>query len=155
MIPVAILTVLKTAGGFIVKNWPYFAAGLLVIVLGVQTARLNHAKADQLDPKTKATWRSEYQAANIKLARAQQGLTTCASNQAVLQGAVDQQTQAAETQATAGRAALQRSQAAVDAAQKSAAKAEDTARRIAAAAAGKTACAAADAVDAELLRSLQ
>jgi hypothetical protein len=52
------------------KFWGALAVGLLLMALGVQSARLDHAKADlaaaraaQIDPETKAKWQDEYHAA--------------------------------------------------------------------------------------------
>jgi hypothetical protein len=50
---------------------------VLVLAVVVQTARLNNAKRDQLDPKTHVKWKAEYKTQSGLLASTAAGLERC------------------------------------------------------------------------------
>jgi len=97
--------------GFLLGR-PVLIAGIVGALLiggfGVQTARLHHAKADQIDPDTQRKWKDEYREQRKALQAAQTSLTTCRANESSLRQAIDSQNSGIESTvraANAGKAA--------------------------------------------------
>ncbi|CAN5127960.1 hypothetical protein BH10PSE4_BH10PSE4_04960 [soil metagenome] len=97
---------------------PLLAGGVLLAVLslfgaGIQTVRLNHAKADQIDPATGQKWKDQYKADHKILIAAQRDLTVCRGNVDQLTQAVSQQNAAVDGLKVAGDASTAAANAAV------------------------------------------
>jgi len=97
---------------------PLLAGGVLLTILsllgaGIQTVRLNHAKADQIDPATGQKWKDQYKTDHRLLVAAQRDLTTCRGNVDSLTRAVSQQNDAVDGLKVAGDASTAAANAAV------------------------------------------
>jgi hypothetical protein len=128
----AALALLGQVGGLALKNWKLLAIGLLAMVVAVQSARLDNAKREQLNPVSGVRWKVEARrdAGLLKTARAD--LKTCQGSVVTLKGSLASQNAAVE--AWKGEAARRDAAASVAAqdARKARAVAESRARDLAA-----------------------
>jgi len=84
---------------FLLKNWRVAALAALMAFAGLQTARLNHAKADQFDrsacikgqPCKPPKWKAEVAALRDSLRTAQDGLSMCRANTDTLKASIARQ----------------------------------------------------------------
>jgi hypothetical protein len=113
---------------------------------GVQTMRLDHAKADQIDPATHKPWKGEEQRDGPLLAIANADLITCRSNEGVLSGSLDAQNAAVARLKAAGDARIASASAGVAKAQGLSVAADQKAVAILNHKAAGDACASADAL---------
>lgn len=90
----------------------------LGLLLVIQTGRLDHAKRDQIDPKTKLTWQSEYKASTKLLAKNTQNLEACNASFQTLSANVASQSSAVLALQASGEALAANGTRAVDAALK-------------------------------------
>lgn len=83
---------------------------------GMQTLRLNHAKADQIDPVTHASWQSEERRDSRALQAATVNLSTCQANASTLNASLDRQNVAVQAlQAASAQSSQRATKAAHDA----------------------------------------
>lgn len=107
---------MTAALAFALKNWKWFAIGGLVLILGIQTARLENAKRDQINPVSKEKWKVEAKRDAKALAKAQTDLGECRANVGTLTAAVASQNASVDAwKAEAGARAAAASKAAQDA----------------------------------------
>ena len=80
----------------LINRWSWAALGLAAALgfAGLQTARLEHAKAALRDPATRGLWKDEARAAADALSGARADLATCRGGLSRLQGALDVQNRA-------------------------------------------------------------
>lgn len=142
----ALLALAKTGLGFLLKHWTWFAVVGLVIAVGVQSGRLNHAKADQHDPTSHRLWRDEAK----DLARQRDALQSQAAADAVsisnLKASVSQQNQAITELARAGDEQTARANLALRSAKAQTQAAKARVSEILAAKAGADQCKSADEI---------
>jgi hypothetical protein len=155
---------MTAALAFLLKNWRILALGGLIALLGLQTARLHNAKADQFDrtacvakqPCRPPKWKGEAISLRQALSVSQDGLSTCRANSDALTASM-----------TSQNAAVAAQKAASDARVAQATKAAQQARSVAESArqasntilgkhlAGVNACDRAAEVDAAFLEALK
>lgn len=128
---------------FLARNWRWLLIASLVVGLGVQTFRLDHAKTDLttaraalVNPVTHKTWQSEAIAA-------QRDLTTCRGNEGRLQKALGDQNASIDALKREADASSARATAQIRAAQADSAKARRDVAAIMAKRPGGDVCASA------------
>ena len=124
--------------------WACVAGAGMAVAIGVQTWRLDNAKADQIDPKTHAAWKTEELADHPQLVVARQDLGTCQTNEGTLTGALASQNAAVAALKAEGDRRTAAAASAVSAARTAAQAASQRLATVMAAKAGPDACASAD-----------
>lgn len=136
------------------KFWPFIGIGVLVLVVGVQTARLNHAKADQLDhrscvagqPCHPIKWEAEAKANEADIAHLTKQVEADQISFANLNHALDEQSAAVEAAHAQGLARTAETDRLVSVARQSAKTAQARAVAALAAKPGADVCRSADDV---------
>lgn len=149
--------------GFVGKHWSWFAMAGLVIALGIDHARLNHAKADQLDrrscvahqPCKPLKWQAEAKADERTIEEQGRQLAAGAVSIQRLSTALDQQSAAVAAQHDAGAKALAEAEAAVRAQSRAVAAANARAAALARPLAGADQCARTADFDLTFVESLK
>lgn len=149
----AILTLIEGAGTFLVRYWRFALPAILAVLLGLQSARLHHAKHDLaaaraalVDPVTHRRWSQEAQ-------EAQRDLGTCRASVTDLRGSLDAQNRRVDALKADGDARAQAATDAAQAARSARAVAESYRRRAEGAqATGDHACPAVDQIIDEVLK---
>ncbi|MBI1405719.1 MAG: hypothetical protein GC145_06290 [Caulobacter sp.] len=137
---------------------PYIAGGVAVIIAallafgGLQTARLNHAKADQINPATGAKWKVEAKRDAKLLASAVRDLGQCRENEATQAAAITRQNGEIDAWKAEGDRLAAEARAAAQRAASVRRTAEKAAADIMAARAGPDACQSAQALIEESLK---
>lgn len=138
------------------KSWKLIGVGLLALLLAVQTGRLSHvtkqrneARAAQIDPATKRSWKIEAQERG-------RDLGTCLANTGTLTAALDRQSAAVAAAGAEGQARTAEAEKAVQAARTATQRAEAKARAILSAPmTGGDTCSRVLAVDDQFVKELQ
>ncbi|MBX3480072.1 MAG: hypothetical protein KF842_06705 [Caulobacter sp.] len=134
------------------RYWYVLAIAALLAFGGVQTARLSHAKADQVNPATGAKWKVEATRDGKLLAAAVRDLGQCRENEATQEAAINRQNgEIAAWKAEGDRLAAE-ARAAAEKAASARKSAEKAAAAILAARAGPDACQSARALIEESLK---
>jgi hypothetical protein len=117
---------------FMARHWLWFVTAALVAAFGIQSARLEHAKADLRNPATGKTWQSEAKRDGPLLKRAVADLGQCRDNEGRLQGSLEVQNAAVERLGADGQARSAAAASAAADARQARALADRTAAQLAA-----------------------